>query len=302
MEWDDLRVFLAVAQAGSLRRAARVLRVGQPTVGRHVRHLERSIGARLFERSPDGHRLTREGQDLLPMAQSMADAATAIDRRRAAFGADAGGAVRVVAGEWVSRFLAPRLAGLAGAHDDLTVTLAESHLDPDLERREADVFVRHGLPARGRLTRIGLGSMAAAIYGARGFVEAHPDAKSDARWRRCAWVAYDAPHEYFRSMAWLAERLGDRAPRVRASRIALQLEAIRAGAGLGILPCFVGDTDPGLVRLTAPIDELEADYWLLVHPDLRAVPRVRRVIDWIRTVFKDARPLLQASRPARRTP
>ena len=295
MQWDDLRVFLAVAQAGSLRRAARALRLGQPTVGRHIRQLEHSVGAPLFERSPDGHRLTREGQDLLPMAQSMADAATAIDRRRAAFGPEAGGGVRVVAGEWVSRFLAPRLAELADAHDDLTISLAESHQDPDLERREADLYIKHGLPARGRLIRIGLGSLVPAIYGARSYVDAHPEAKTDARWRRCAWVAYDAPHESFRSMAWLAQKLGDRTPRVRASRTALQLEAIRAGAGLGLLPCFVGDTDTTLMRVTPPITELEADYWLLVHPDLRAVPRVRRVIDWIRAVFKE-------TRAGRRTP
>ena len=78
MQWDDLRVFLAMAQAGSLRRAARALGLGQPTVVRHLRQLERVLGARLFERTPDGHRLTRWGQDLLPMAQSMAAAATAM--------------------------------------------------------------------------------------------------------------------------------------------------------------------------------------------------------------------------------
>ena len=81
VQWDDLRVFLAVAQAGSLRRAARALHLGQPTVVRHLRQLEHGARARLFERTPDGHRLTTWGQDLLPMAQSMADAATAIDRR-----------------------------------------------------------------------------------------------------------------------------------------------------------------------------------------------------------------------------
>ncbi|MBM3221329.1 MAG: LysR family transcriptional regulator [Candidatus Rokubacteria bacterium] len=302
MQWDDLRVFLAVAQAGSLRKAARALRLGQPTVGRHLRALERSVGARLFERTPDGHRLTREGETLLPMAQSMADAAAAIDRRRAGFGADGGGAVRVVAGEWVARFLAPRLSSLADTHDDLSISLAESHLDPDLERREADLFIRHGLPARGRLVRMSLGTMTAAIYGARSFVGAHPDAGTDARWRRCAWVAYDARHEYFRSMAWLAQRLGDRVPRVRASRIALQLEAIPAGAGLGILPCFVGDVDPGLVRLTAPIEELRGDYWLLVHPDLKGVPRVRRVTEWIRGVFKASRPTLEGIATRRTMP
>jgi DNA-binding transcriptional LysR family regulator len=290
VQWDDLKVFLAVAQAGSLRRAARVLRLGQPTVARHVRQLEKDLGARLFERTPDGHRLTPAGQNLVPLGQTMADAATAIDRRRAAFGDDDGAGVRVVANEWPARFLASRLAGLAAAQPELTVSLAESHLEPDLDRREADLFIRHGLPPRGHLVRVALGTIAAAIYGSVEFVEKHPEARTEARWKRCAWVAYDAPHEYFGTMAWLSERLGDRKPRVRASRIALQLEAIRAGAGLGVLPCFVGDADAGLVRLTAPIEELTADYWLLQHPDMRTVPRVRQVARWIVEVFKERRP------------
>jgi DNA-binding transcriptional LysR family regulator len=296
VQWDDLRVFLAVAQTGSLRRAARALHLGQPTVVRHLRQLEQALKARLFERTPDGHRLTRWGQDLLPMAQSMADTATAIDRRGATFGEEAGGLVRVAAHEWAARFLAPHLAWLAEAHPDLTVELVETHLDPDLDRREADLFVRHGLPSRGHLVRVALGTMATAVYGARRLAEAHPAARTEARWRDCPWVAYDTPHEYFRSMAWLAERVGDRRPRVRANRVSLQLEAVRAGAGLGLLRCFEADADPELVRLSAPIDDLASDYWLLFHPDLKSVARVRHVGDWIRTVFRDARAELQGRR------
>jgi DNA-binding transcriptional LysR family regulator len=298
VHWDDLRAFLAVAQTGSLRRAARVLRLGQPTVIRHLRRLEQALGARLFERTPDGHRLTRSGQDLLPLAQSMADTATTIDRRGAAFGEDAGGLVRVAAHEWAARFLAPRLAGLADAHRDLTVELVEVHLDPDLDRREVDLFVRHGVPSRGHLMRVGLGTMATAVYGALALAEANPAARTEARWRECPWVAYDTPHEYFRTMAWLAERVGDRRPRVRANRVSLQLEAVRAGAGLGLLPCFFGDADPTLARLSAPIADLAIDYWLVFHPDLRAVARVRRVADWIRTTFRAAGPALQGRRLA----
>src|SRR2546427_8804992 len=140
--------------------------MGQPTVIRHLRQLEQSLGTRVFERTPDGHRLTKWGQHLLPMAQSMADAATAIERRRLAFGDDPGGVVRVAAGEWVARFLAPHLAHLASAHRDLTVELDESHVEPDLDRREADLFIRPGLPARGHLIRVALGTIAAAIYDA----------------------------------------------------------------------------------------------------------------------------------------
>ena len=296
MQWDDLRVFLAVAQAGSLRRASRALAVGQPTVIRHVRQLEESLGTRLFERTPDGHRLTDAGRSLLPMAQGMADAATTIDRQRAAFADHGAGMVRVAAHEWGARFLAPRLASLTAHDRGLTVELVETHNEPDLDRREADLFVGHGLPTRGHLVRVGLGTMAAAIYGHADLVRADPAARGDARWQACPWVAYDAPHEYFRTMAWLMRRLGDHPPRVRASRFSLQVEAILAGAGLGILPCFLGDAEASLVRLTAPVDELSADYSLTVHPDLRSVPRVRLVSDWIRSAFKTGRPLLEGSR------
>src|SRR5262245_61641842 len=235
------------------------------------------------------------------MAERVADAVTTIDRRRMAFGDDAGGMVRLATGEWVARFLAPRLGALNSAHRDLSVELVETHIEPDLDRREADLFVRHGLPARGHLVRMGLGTMAAAVYGAIALVEAQPAARTDARWRACPWVAYDAPHEYFRTMAWLAERTGDRRPRVRASRFGLQLQALRAGAGLGILPCFVGDADPGLARLPAPVAELAADQWLIVHPDLKDVSRVRVTMEWLRATFRESRPALEGRRaPARR--
>jgi DNA-binding transcriptional LysR family regulator len=298
VQWDDLRVFLAVAQTGSLRRAARALHLGQPTVVRHVRQLEAALRARLFERSPDGHRLTRWGQDLLPLAQNMADTATAIDRRGATFAEEAGGLVRVMAHEWAARFLAPRLAALAEAHPDLTVELAETHVEPDLARREADLFVRHGLPSRGQLVRVALRSAAIAVYGTAELAAAHAAARTEARWRECPWVAYDTPHEYFRSMAWLAERMGERRPRVRANRVSLQLEAVRTGAGLGLLPSFVGDAEPTLAQLSAPIADLAIDYWLLYHPDLKTVTRVRRVGEWIRAAFRAARPELQGRRSA----
>jgi DNA-binding transcriptional LysR family regulator len=300
VQWDDLKVFLAVAQAGSLRRAARALKLGQPTVARHVRQLEKDLGMRLFERTPDGHRLTPGGQSLLPLGQSMADAATSIERRRAAIGEDGPAGVRIATHEWVAQFLAPHLKDLAEATPEIAVSLAEMHQEPDLDRHEADIFIRHGLPARGHLVRLGLGTIAAAIYGARRYVDEHPEARTEARWRRCAWVAFDAPHEYFRTMAWLRERLADGTPRVRASRVALQLEAIRAGAGLGILPCFLGDPDASLERLTAPIEELAADYWLLFHPDLRGVPRVRRAAEWAVALFKAERATLRGVRGGRR--
>jgi DNA-binding transcriptional LysR family regulator len=226
VQWDDLRVFLAVAQGGSLRKAARALRLGQPTIGRHLHQLELSVGAGLFERAANGHRLTHEARSCwgaAPLSAATSGARSASWRGNGPRESSRRVCLRGPTRTAISPFLSARV------------------IDPDLDRCEADLIVRDGLPARGRLVRAGLGAIAGAIYGADVFVDAHPEARTDARWRRCPWVAYDVPHEYFRPMAWLAKRLGDRVARVRASRIALRLEAIRAGAGLGILPCFIGD-------------------------------------------------------------
>jgi DNA-binding transcriptional LysR family regulator len=121
MQWDDLRVFLAVADTRSLRQAAGALRVGQPTIVRRLRQLERALNARLFERTPDGHRLTQAREDLLPLARNMAETAIVIDRRQIALSDEAGGVVRLAAGEWPARFLAPKLATFAAAHPDVIV-------------------------------------------------------------------------------------------------------------------------------------------------------------------------------------
>src|SRR6185503_7210812 len=224
-------------------------------------------------------------RDRWKSASCRPDAAAAVDRRQPFTDPSTGG-VRVAAGEWSARFLAPRLGALAEAQADLVVELLETNVPPDLGRREADVFIRHGLPARGHLVSVRLGVMAAAIYGSAPLVAAQPAARTEARWQACPWVAYDTPREYFGSMAWLAGRLAGRRPRVRASQFSLQLEAIRAGSGLGILPCFIGDADPGLVRVSAPIEDLAHEFWLLVRPDLKTAPRVRAVIEWTRSIFR----------------
>jgi DNA-binding transcriptional LysR family regulator len=293
MEWSDIRVFLAVARGGSLRAAARELALTQPTVLRRLRTLEAALDVLLFERTPDGHRLTDAGRDLMPLAESMAETAAAIDRRRAAYAEDTAGVVKIYAGEWGAAFLAERMGDFARNNPAIILELSETHSDPDLARREADLMVRHGLPERGDLLAVGLGTMQGTLYAARDYADATPESLDERRWKACNFVSFDAPHEYFSTMAWLTGKLGERSAQVRASRIHLQHAAIRAGAGIGILPCFLGDIDERLVRVApAPVPALAADLWLLVHPDLRHVPRIRTVIDWLQKEFRRCAPAL----------
>lgn len=278
MNWDDVRVFLAVARAGNLRRAGQRLGLSQPTAGRRLQALESALGVALFSRGRRGHRLTAAGEALLPRAEAMQHAAAELARAGGGLGQAPGGVVRISANEWPALFLARALPPSA---DDFAIELVVSEQTEQLTRREADLAVRHGLPATGEFLTRRAGRIATAIYGAADYVAAHPEASTRRRFAACDWVAYTEEQAHFQSMLWLGPRLGARRPAVRASSTALLRDAVRTGAGLGLLPCFLGDATPELERVGGPIAGIAADYWLIVPRELAPLPRLRRAIDWV---------------------
>jgi DNA-binding transcriptional LysR family regulator len=284
MDWDDARVFLAVARAGSLRAAGRALGLSQPTVGRRLAAFEAAFGGPpLFDRLPEGLRLNPAGAALIAAAEQLENAALALERRRVAGSPGLRGTVRVSVGEWAAGFLARSLAGpgAAALPPGITLELVESQQTANLARREADLAVRHHPPESGDLYIAKLGVFAAAVYCCRDCM-------------RDAWVTYTEEQAHYPTARWVQQQLQEKggAVAVRASNMAMQLQAIRAGAGRGILPCFVGDPDPALQRLTAPVPEIAAEYWVIVHRDLRRAACVRAVIDWIRQLFLQQRDVL----------
>jgi DNA-binding transcriptional LysR family regulator len=280
MNWDDLRVFLAVARRGSLSAAARELKVTQPTVGRRLKSLEERLSARLFDRLPDGFVLTAAGAELLQLAETMESAADAVERRQAAFADSVEGTVRLSIGEVMAQFLTDHLSELRARLPAIELELAVAHVSANLSRREADLLLRDF-----------------AIYGARNFVEAHPAARGAARFGDCAWIGFDEEHGYFPGQKWLLERLEGRVPALRVNNAMVLHDAVRKGAGLGVLPCFAADRDPVLARLTAPLPEVTSPQHLLVHRDLRRSPSVRAVMDALAELFKRETPRL-LGRPA----
>ncbi|HEV2674042.1 MAG TPA: LysR family transcriptional regulator [Aliidongia sp.] len=290
LEWNDIRLFLAVAQAGSLSAAARQERVGIATVGRRVHALEQALGLRLFDRLPEGYALTAEGRDFVPLAEDMRGAAESIRRRSEATEID-GGTVRLTANDWDTRFLSSRWARLVGALPGITLELGQSHMPTNLARRDADLAITTALPAAGDLVARKLKPFGYGIYGARSFLEARPEA------RACPpdpalWVGLDGPHQYFPVARWLARHLGGPAQASRTSNHLVMQDLVASGAGLGLLACFSGDADPRLERLGAPLAELIEDRWLLVHADLKRVPRIRRSIEALARLFLDEAPSL----------
>ncbi|MGD9614200.1 MAG: LysR family transcriptional regulator [Alphaproteobacteria bacterium] len=288
IDWDDARVFLAVARHGSLRAAGRTLGLSQPTIGRRLAAFEAAFGGpALFDRLPEGLRLNTAGAALIPAAEELERAGLALERRRAAASPGLCGTVRVSVGEWAAAFLSRSLAGECGRPlpAGITLELVESRQTANLARREADLAVRHHPPESGDLYIAKLGAFGVCVYRRRG---------SEVP----SWVTYTEEQAHYPTARWVQQQLRETGAAValRASNMPMQLAAIRAGAGRGLLPCFVGDADPLLERVTPPIPEIAAEYWVIVHRDLRRAACVRAVGDWIRALFDEQRDALAGNR------
>ena len=295
--WDDLRMFAAIAAEGSLSAAARRLRLSQPTMGRRLQALEERMGAKLLERTgggPGGHYvLTPKGAELLPLVERMVEAGEAIERARPDFAEDATGTVRVASGPMTIRFIARRLPELLDAVPGIEIELCSSYSPINLSRREADIALRNRRPEEGRLAMRALPQPSFAVFGAKTYVARHPVAATTARYEECRWIGFDDTRGHSDSLMWLTAKIG-RVPHVRCSNASAILDALIAGAGLAVLPCFLGAEEPALVQLSAPIDDLDREgLWLVLHEDMRDRPRVRLVADRIAALFQRHRRQLQ---------
>ena len=168
-------------------------------------------------------------------------------------------------------------AGAAGDHGR-TRRIAQT---ANLARREADLALRHHPPEGGDLYIVKVGVFACGVYARRG---------ADST----AWVTHTEEQAHYPTARWVQQQLRETGGGValRASNMPMQYAAIRAGAGRGVLPCYAADEDPLLERLTDPVPEIAAEYWVIVHRDLRRAACVRAVIDWIRRLFDQERDAL----------
>jgi DNA-binding transcriptional LysR family regulator len=289
-DWDDLRVFLALVRDGKLTAVARRLGVSHPTVARRVKSLEDAIGARLFDRLPDRFVPTAAGEQLLADAETMEQAAEAIARRGAGLRDTARGTVRIAAGEAMTGFLADRLPELRHDLQAVELELVASHMLVNLSRREADLMIREQVPDLAGIVARRLGRVAYAIYGAASLEV--PDTSRKAL-RRLPWVGFDEEHAYMPGQRWLLDLLDGARPVVRTNNWLVLRDTVRASAGLTLLPCYLADRDPALKRIGTIVPEVAVDQWLLVHEDLRALPRVRAVMDALVQLFQKHRAAIE---------
>jgi DNA-binding transcriptional LysR family regulator len=288
--WDDLRFFLTLVRTGKASAAARQLGVSHPTVTRRIKALEDSVGARLFDRLPDRFALTASGERLLEDAQAMEQAAEAIGRHSAGLGDTARGPVRLSADESIVAFIARHLPDLRRNLQFIEFELAESHNLANLSRREADLLIREEVPNLASLVTRRLGRVAHAVYAGVDFEIGDP---TDDVLRGAPWCGFDDAHTYMPGQGWMIELLGQARPTVRVNNWLTLVELVRKGVGLAVLPCHLGDGDPLLRRVGAVLEDVAVDQWLLVHRDVRALARVRAVMDALIRLFHDKQALIE---------
>lgn len=256
-----------------MRKAADQLGVHQSTVFRRLEQLEGDLGVRLFERLRDGYLPTPAGEELFALARRTEDELLQMESRLQGRDMRPSGLVRVTTTDTlIAAVLGPILAGFRAQHPEVELEIAVSNQPFDLMRRDADVAIRPTSTPPQNVVGRRLVSLGFAGYAAVGTT---PDVA-----RGSAWIGFDSSLAHIAPAQWLA-RLPDGPPAVRVNSLLGAYQLARAGLGCALIPNYLGDDDPRLFRAAGPFPEMESAIWLLTHPDLRRVARVKVFMDFV---------------------
>lgn len=281
-DWDDLKSFLAVAETGSTLAAAQALRVSQTTVARRIAALEAATGLNLFERRQAGYALTPVGEAMLASAMAVRDAADRFGEAAGARSRDAGGTVSVTVMEiFAITILPPILRDLRAAHPEIHIHLDTSDEPRDLAAGAADIAIRSSKqPAGAGLVGRRIADNSWTVYCSRDYADRHgiPHSREQLATHPFIGGGGGVWEPY---LAWLRQyRLEDSVVMQYDTASGL-LAGVRAGMGLTVLPAFLADREPDLIRCIPPKTEDTTGLWLLTHERLRRVPRIRIVLDFL---------------------
>ncbi len=290
LDWEELKSFAVVADAGSIRRAARELCVHHSTISRRIDNLEYALGAKLFLRQPEGYVLSAAGEEMVTVVRECGIKLNVAERLITGQDRDLNGTVTAtMAGPVAELIFAPRLAEFADTHPDIEVRIAATTQILDISRREADVAIRVDNNPPQSLVGKRLFPYYEAAYASQGYLDAHD---------------FESAPEAARWICWkdTQDRFIDRTKEAGFGKVPLwgyfpdpsvQRAAARGGLGLALLPCFIGDTDPGLVRASEKKPLKARDIWLLTHSDLRRTARIRAFMEFAEKVLREAEPVFQ---------
>jgi len=281
IDWDDLRFVLAVARAGSALRAARALNVNQTTVTRRIAQIEAVVGADLFESRQNGHLLTPLGQIVAAGAERIEGEVLALQSALSAQQRMLSGSVRFTSSEILTnRLVTPFLRGFRGQYPGVTVELVIDDRFLDLRRNEADVALRaNSRPEGGGIVAQRLPDSAWAAYCSRPYADEHGAPSELNELNSHAIVGLEGAMARLPASLWLTQNAPGASISARSNSLINHVSAIKAGLGIGMLPCLVGDAEADLLRCLPPEPELDAELWLIVREDVKQAPHVRAFVD-----------------------
>ncbi|MEG0149691.1 MAG: LysR family transcriptional regulator [Comamonas sp.] len=296
MDWDHLRFFGELARNGSMAAAARRLGVEHTTVSRRIQALEKQLGAVLFERAGGQWRLTEAGRQLLTVADSMQSAVDGLERGPLALASHSegpAGLVRVGATEgFGTQLLASELARLTQRYPMLSIDLLALPRMLHLSRREADIVISLERPKRGSVVVTKLADYRLYLYGQREYLARKPLVARTEDLRHHSFVHYVDDMLFTRELQLLDTLHQPERFALRSTSITAQYEAVRAGAGLAVLPAFLADKDPVLSRVLPEQACFTRTFWMSMPVESRQIPRIAATWSFLRDTVQSMRSLL----------
>ncbi|MBZ5486251.1 LysR family transcriptional regulator [Halomonas aquamarina] len=272
LKWDDLQVVLAIARTGSLSGASRQLHISHATVFRRLNVIEARLGTTLFERHRHGYTPTLAGEDLAATAEHIQDEVNSAERRVIGQDLKLSGTLRITTTDTLfAGLLCPIMATFREQYPGIALEVVISNQLQNLSRRDADIAIRPTRKPPETLVGRRLGDITLAVYGQKEQWQASNGLLDPNVMLEESWIGPDAQLGDVAFEKWMRNK--NTCYRLD-SMLAMQMAA-RQGAGITVLPCYMGDADDILQKISPPIDALTTQLWLLTHPDLRHVARVR---------------------------
>ncbi|RKE86143.1 LysR family transcriptional regulator [Rhizobium sp. AG855] len=284
--WDAYQLFIVIARQGGLTAAADATGLSPATLGRRMVELEQRLGRELFLRSQTGYRLTLDGGQLLEQLSELEAASRKVEEWRRGTGGQA--LVRISLGTWIAWLVAQNMHAIRTERDAFRIDMNVAEQRARLAHRESDIGIRAFEPEEPNLASVAAGEVAYAVYRARNrdWIGAEP------------WLAVDTENAVSNYLRWPHENKPDRIV-VTANRPRSLLDLVRAGAGMAILPCFVGDLDPTLERTGEEIAALRHRQWIVMNNDDRHRREIRIVVDRMAKLLGAHKDLLAGRRPSK---